>query len=158
MSVHARLYQCYKKVAVCNLVKSRLASPENISEFQQLLNDSLPKDATESAMKDFTRGLYNSNQVGFLKYITNKDNRVSSLILWTESKRIVRYFRLTGLVFILWNDTDRQYRVTVAENKEKREETDTPNAASTNAESAPVERRNNKPRYILKRPNKKEHQ
>ena len=140
MSVHARLYQCYKKVAVCNLVKTREATVENITEFKQLLNDSLPRDSTEAAMKSFTRGLYNSNQVGFLKYITNKDNRVSSLILWTESKRIVRYFRLSGLVFILWNDAENRYDVSVAENKETREE--------------PQERppRTQKPRYVLKKP------
>lgn len=109
MALHKRLYDCYKLVTKCKLVTGD-TSDDAIAEFQTLLNNAQPvDDAEELAKRSLTKGMYYSNQDGFIKYISTTSNRVSALILWTESKRIVKFFDLQGKVHLSWNDETNTY-------------------------------------------------
>lgn len=139
MSLPKRIYDLGRDVASCNLVKTRTSSAENMLELQNLLNQSWPVDAAEEAQRDLTRGMYYGNPIGFLQYISEAKNRVRSLILWTESKRIARFFNLNGLVHISWNEETHSYSVVphvprterpdavqdTQDNKDNKDETDT---------------------------------
>ena len=111
MSINNKLYNCYKKILNCSLVKTKEINKENLEEFEVLLNSSLPNGNDEVAQHTFCRTMYYSNPAGFVRYISFKKNRVSSFILWTESKKIVRYFGLQGLVHLTWNKETGKYVV-----------------------------------------------
>jgi len=111
MSIHNRLYNCYKKLLSCPLVKSKEVNEENLTEFENVLNTSLPNGSDEVAMHNFCRSMYYSNPIGFVKYVTYYKNKVSSLILWTESRKLVRHFGLQGLVHVSWNKDTGKYVV-----------------------------------------------
>jgi hypothetical protein len=106
-----RLYNCYKKIVSCSLVKVKEINNETLEEFEKLLNSTIPENADETSKQSFCRYMYYSNPIGFVKYISYHKNRVSSLVLWTESKNIVRHFGLQRLVHITWNKEDVKYVV-----------------------------------------------
>ena len=109
MALHKRLYDCYKLVTKCKLVAGD-TSDDAITEFQTLLNNAQPVDDVEElAKRSVVKGMYYSNQEGFIRYISTTANRVSALILWTESKRIVKFFNLQGRVHLSWNDETNTY-------------------------------------------------
>jgi len=109
MALHKRLYDCYKLVTKSRLVSGDV-SEDTIAEFQTLLNNAQPVDDVEElARRSLVKSMYYSNQEGFMRYISSSANRVSALILWTESKRIVRFFNLQGKVHLSWNDETNQY-------------------------------------------------
>lgn len=109
MALPKRLYDCYKLVTKCKLLAGD-TSDDAITEFQTLLNNAQPVDDVEElAKRSLTKGMYYSNQEGFIRYISTTSNRVSALILWTESKRIVKFFDLQGKVHLSWNDETNTY-------------------------------------------------
>jgi hypothetical protein len=109
MSINNKLYNCYKKILNCPLVKSKEVNKENLEEFEKLLNSSLPNGNEEVAQYAFCRTMYYSNTIGFVRYVSFKKNKVSSHILWTESRQIIRYFGLQGLVHLSWNKETGKY-------------------------------------------------
>ncbi len=111
MSLPQRVYELGRDLANSELVNTRVATNENMVAFQNLLNQSWPVDAAEQAQRDLVRGMYYGNPVGFLQYISIPRNRVRSLILWTESKRIAKFYNLNGCVHISWDDTTHTYSV-----------------------------------------------
>lgn len=111
MSLPKKLYDTYRELCNTELVKSRNATPENMLEFQTVLNQSTPVEPTEVTQHEFLRCIYFSNPVGFVDYISDRYNRVSAAILWTESKRIAKFFKLSGVVHISWSDDTKSYTV-----------------------------------------------
>ena len=109
MNINNKLYNCYKQVLNCSLVKTKEISKENLEDFENILNTSLPNGSDEVAQHTFCRTMYYNNPVGFIKYISFKKNKASSYILWTESKKIIRYFGLQGLVHLTWNKETGKY-------------------------------------------------
>jgi hypothetical protein len=82
-------------------------------EFEQLLNDAQPRDDYEAGMSDMVKKLYFRGYVesaGFLRSIANSE--LSCLVLWTESKAIVKHFRLHGIWYIQHNREEHTYSVT----------------------------------------------
>jgi hypothetical protein len=135
MSLPQRLYELYREVAACELVESRRATPENMLVFQDLLNKTWPVDEAETHQRTLVRAMYNSRQRGFVDYISVSKNRVGALILWTESKSIARYFGLSGVVHISWNEESHTYTVSTYVPRELRPEV---TATDNNAESTEV--------------------
>jgi len=114
MSLPKRLYQIYRKVCQCNVVRRRNNfTDEDLQEFQNLLNEAQPPNdnSIENAYQQMTKFMYYSNPVGFVKYLSDVRNRVAALILWTESKYITSFFRLTGYVYIHWDKQSKCYIV-----------------------------------------------
>ncbi len=122
MSLPQRIYELGRDVANCQLVTSRTATPDNMTEFQNLLNQSWPVDANEEAQRNLVRGMYYGNPTGFLEYIGAPRNRVRSLILWTESKRIAKFFNLNGCVHISWDEATHSYNVVPHVTQPRREQ------------------------------------
>jgi len=111
MSLPQRLYKVYCAVKDSALVKTRNATDENMLAFQELLNQVTPVDQEEEAQRKLVRGMYYSNPVGFTKYNSTSSNRVGALVLWTESKRIARFFNLHNCVHISWSEDTKTYTV-----------------------------------------------
>jgi len=111
MSLPKRIYELGREIANCDLVTQQNPTQENMTAFQNLLNQSWPVDTDEQAQRELIRGMYYSNPVGFMQYISTPRNRVRSLVLWTESKRIAKFFNLSGRVHISWDETTHSYNV-----------------------------------------------
>jgi hypothetical protein len=111
MSLPKRLYELGKAIASSDLVVSKVPSQDNMMAFQELLNQSYPLDEKEAAQREIVRSMYYCNPFGFLQYIGVSRNRVKALILWTESKRIARFFDVNKCVHISWNEETHSYSV-----------------------------------------------
>lgn len=110
MALPKKLYDCFKQITKSKLLAND-TSDDAITEFQTLLNSAQPlaDDHVENAQRSIVKSMYYSNQDGFMRYISSSANRVSALILWTESKRIVNFFELHGRVHLSWNDETSSY-------------------------------------------------
>ena len=111
MSLPQRIYQIYREVVACDLVKTRKATPESILQFQTLLNKAFPENEVETHQRALVRSMYNSSPVGFYSYIYQNRSRVGALSLWTESRCLAKFFRLNRVVYISFNETTQQYTV-----------------------------------------------
>ena len=111
MSLPKRLYELGRAVANSHLVISKVASYENMLAFQELLNQAYPTNEKEAAQRELIRSMYYCHTKGFLQYISTPHHRVRSLILWTESKSIARFFGLNRCVHISWNEETNKYTV-----------------------------------------------
>ena len=111
MTLPKRLYDLYRAVQRCRLVQENNTSPKFLSEFESYLNKAQPENATEKNYQEMIKSIYHCNPNEFMKYMCRSDTRVGSLILWTESKRIVSYFGLRGKVHISWNKDTQKYKV-----------------------------------------------
>jgi hypothetical protein len=96
MSIPQRLYNSFRSILGCELIRDQIVNDKSIAEFQQLLVRAQPNNEQEVCQRSLIWGMYQSNQVNFMKYINDRTSRVGPLILWTESKRIAQYFRLKG--------------------------------------------------------------
>lgn len=106
------LYNAYKKLSSCSVVKSHRTSEYALYEMDDIINSAFPScyDTEGNAQKDLIRTMYLANQTEFIKYITNSSNKLNALILWTESRRIVLYFKLNGIVNIIFDDKTKKYK------------------------------------------------
>jgi hypothetical protein len=126
MSLPKRLYDVFRDISQCEIVRTKKTTAANMLEFETLLNNSNPTSETEDAQKELVRGIYYSNPIGFIRYISFPRNRVGGLILYTESKRIARFFNLQRCVHITWNTESKTYAVTKHIPRSERTEHDVP--------------------------------
>lgn len=112
MSLPKRIYDLYRELLASELVQSNNVTDENMQAFANLLNQCTPIDAEEASHRNIVRGMYYSNPVGFLKYISQPRNRVGALVLYTESKCVAKLFNLKGRVHVKWDETTSTYSVT----------------------------------------------
>ncbi len=108
MSLPKRLYTPYK--AILALVKNSSVDDFN-QQLENLLNEAQPTNDVERAQQALVKSMYYSNPRGFMRYINTHDNKVGALVLWTESKRIVRRFDLYKTVHLSWNKETQRYVV-----------------------------------------------
>jgi hypothetical protein len=111
MSVPKRLYDLFRSIENCDLVKRKSATKESMTEFERLLNESCPSTAEEGHHKDLVWAMYQSNQYEFINYVSMMQNRVGALILYTESKKIAKFFDVGALVHIRWDLEKKSYSV-----------------------------------------------
>ena len=111
MSLPQRLYQLYREVVACELVKSHQATPANMLQFQNLLNKAFPENEVETHQRALVRSMYNSSPVGFSNYVYQNRSRVGALVLWTESRCLAKFFRVNKLVHISFDEKTQQYAV-----------------------------------------------
>lgn len=109
--VHPRIYDLYRKLRETELVRTKKVTTQSMEVFCNLLNECSPGTPEETACRAFVRCMYYYNRVGFLKYIGLSRNRVSALVLYTESKNIATFLGLRGVVHIRWNDDTSMYTV-----------------------------------------------
>ena len=111
MSLPKSLYDTYKELCKCSVVTGGSVTAESLAEFQTLVNKAQPTvDNVEGTHhRSLVKSMYLSNPVGFMQYVSTFKNRVCALVLWTESKRIVRFFNLQGKVHLSWDPVKQEY-------------------------------------------------
>lgn len=104
-----RLQSNYRSIMNGNLVQSKVMDENSLRLLQALLNESQAQDQDESLIQKTVQFLYRQNTSSFYKFLTK--NKLAYVVLWTESKCIVRHLGLQGLVYIRWNQDERMYEV-----------------------------------------------
>ena len=99
MNYTKRLMSCYKKISVSRLVLRNETDEESLDYFNNILNETNPKNQDESNIKYCIRKLYLNDKNSFLRCI-EKD---PYLILLTDTQAIVMHFKIQYSVFIKWN-------------------------------------------------------
>ncbi len=133
MSLPKRIYELEREIASCDLIAKGIVTDESMLAFQNLLNQSWPSNTVETAQRDLVRSMYYSNPQEFTRYVSLHKNKVRALILWTESKRIAKFFDLYGRVHISWNEETNSYVVA--------RHIDNPDKKSTNRDTGGSSRR-----------------
>ena len=104
-----RLQQNYRSIMNGNLVQNKAMDDNNLRLLQALLNESQTQNQDEFLIQKTVQFLYRQNTSSFYKFLVK--NRLAYVVLWTESKCIVRHLGLQGLVYIRWNQDKRLYEV-----------------------------------------------
>lgn len=115
MSLPERIIESYEKIKNSDLILNKVLSEENIIEFQNNLNYAQPENDDELKMQSLVQYMYKANPINFIKFLLR--SRLHHLILWTESKCIVKYFGIYGIVYIKWDDN--QYKCQMHKNADK---------------------------------------
>ena len=102
MNLPVKIIDFYKKIKNSDLILNKVLSEENIIDFQNNLNNAQPENDDELKMQVLIQYLYRANPINFIRFLTR--SRLSHLILWTESKCIVKHFGIYGIVYIKWNE------------------------------------------------------
>ena len=118
MALPQELYDAYKSLRGCELVRERRFTDKTIEEFQTFLNLAQPHNGhsveTKSRLninRELIRNIYKFNPMAFTNYISTPANRVPCLILWTESQKIVEHFGLKRFIHIGWDGDEKRYIV-----------------------------------------------
>lgn len=112
------LIDIYKKIKECKLVQEKKVTAENMAVFVSLINSSLNGRSVE--YQTF-RYLYLANPNGFFRYI--RDSNAEHMILWTESKIIVRWFDLRDYIYLDYDRKMSRYHIQERERSEEYTET-----------------------------------
>ena len=104
-----RLQFNYDKIMKSNLVSTKIPDETNLGVLQSILNESKSNSDEENSIQRTIQFLYRQNASSFYKFLTK--NKMSHVILWTESKCIVRHLGLQGIVYIRWNNEEKKYEV-----------------------------------------------
>lgn len=110
MSLHKRLYDTFKLIRNCDLVLNGVVTDESLARFEVLLNEAQPL-ADELLYHKAVKDIYHCNPDNFYKYLSNSRNNAGALVLWTEKKCIVRYFRLFRKCHLTWNRESKTFTV-----------------------------------------------
>jgi hypothetical protein len=109
----SRLKEVYQALKNSEVAKNKSTHPDDILEFENLLNSALPVSASEALIHQFISEIYrraknNSNSDDtFWKLIS--ESRNNSLILWsTNSVAIIRALRCNQIV-IRWCSDEQRY-------------------------------------------------
>jgi hypothetical protein len=109
------LYHGYQIIRNCALVKNKDFSTEALQEFETMLNSCQPQLADMerfNTVKDF----YNTSKYNFQRFIRN--TALECTILWTESKSIVSWFHLRGVIYLSYDVKNQKYHVQLHRNLE----------------------------------------
>ena len=110
------------------LKKSRVSSKnecddEALGYFQSVLNEAQPKTQEELVLHKFVKGMYNENRYKFLNFI--KNTTLECLVLWTDSRAIVKSLGLRGVVYLKWSNQEKLFDVSVYTQHPKLNRSDT---------------------------------
>jgi hypothetical protein len=103
------LFENFNCIKYCDLVKNKVHTDDALAEFESCLNDAQPITESDGQMELFCKNLYRGKPEMFVNLIKNRNSEC--LVLWTESKQIVRFFQLYGFIYIQYNKETRRYKV-----------------------------------------------
>lgn len=103
------LFENFNRIKYCDLVQNKVHTDEALKEFETCLNDAQPLTEEDLQHELFSKNLYRGKPEMFINLIKNRNSEC--LILWTESKQIVRFFQLYGFIYIQYNKDTRRYKV-----------------------------------------------
>ena len=110
MSLPKQLIQSFEDIKTSLLV-SGVLTKENVQLFVDNLNRAIPpsSNAISYAIYRFNRSLYIADNKKFLDHIKGM-GPYESMILWTDFKDILDFFKLTGKIFLGWDKVNSRYR------------------------------------------------
>jgi hypothetical protein len=103
------LFENFNRIKYCDLVKNKVHTDEALREFESCLNEAQPISDSDTQLELFTKNLYRGKPEMFVNLIKNRNSEC--LVLWTESKQIVRFFQLYGFIYIQYDKDTHQYKV-----------------------------------------------
>jgi hypothetical protein len=132
------LFDNYNKIRQCRLVKNKDYTDSSLSEFEQLLNSAQPQTDSQFHNEQLIKSLYRSRgkDEAFLNLIQNSSNEC--LVLWTESRIIVRFFRWYKIIYIQYDNTDNKYKVLRHRNVEENDRIQSSSYKYTNISNYPT--------------------
>jgi hypothetical protein len=110
MKLPRTLYVGYNLLKKSRVSVKKENDEEALSYFQNILNEAQPKTPEDLILHRFVKGMYNENKNRFLSFI--KNTSFECLVLWTESRSIVNYLGLRGVVYTKWTGKETLYSVT----------------------------------------------
>jgi hypothetical protein len=137
MKLPRTLYVGYNLLKKSRVAVKKENDEEALSYFQNILNEAQPKTTEDIVLHRFVKGMYNENKHRFLSFI--KNTSFECLVLWTESRSIVNYLGLRGVVYTKWTGKETLYSITQFQSTNKDE-----NVADANSYEHPLVRRQRK--------------
>lgn len=110
MKLPRTLYVGYNLLKKSRLVVKKETDEEALSYFQNILNEAQPNTPEDLILHQLVKGMYNENKHRFLSFI--KNTSFECLVLWTESRSIVNYLGLRGVVYTKWTGKETLYSIT----------------------------------------------
>jgi hypothetical protein len=107
------LFNGYKKIRNCKLVKDGDTSEDSLAEFQSLLNSCQPEEKDKERFLT-VKDIYFANRKKYQKFISG--TAMECTILWTESKVIVNWFGLSGKIFLTYDFSAQCYNALLHRN------------------------------------------
>jgi hypothetical protein len=111
MAPPQKVYAAYKEIRESSLIANKTVTETNIVEFQQSLNNAQPSNENDYKSRSLIQYLYRKNPSNFYQFLVK--SKLIHLILWTESKCIIRHFGLNGVVYVKWNHDNNEYECVV---------------------------------------------
>ena len=108
MRLPKSLYTGYRLLKKSRAVAHKQNDKEAITYFQNILNAAQPKEEDFELYK-IVKSMFNENKYKFLKFIT--DTKFECWVLWTDSRSIINYFKLRGVLYIKWLGKDDLYSI-----------------------------------------------
>lgn len=101
------LYLAYKMLTQTALVKNKNYTEAELNKFEVILNTSLPLDENRTEY-NLIKFLHHTNEFGFGKLV--EGNVAEATVLWTDARTIVRWFDLSGILYLSYDRQSGQYR------------------------------------------------
>jgi len=108
MKLPKSLHVGYNMLKRSRLILRREVDDDSLNYFNSIMNEALPRSA-DDAIYYFVKGMYNENKAKFISFIRNTN--LECLVLWTDSRAIVRMLGLRGLVYIKWVGREGVYQI-----------------------------------------------
>ncbi len=125
MSIPRQLVKSFEIIKNCKLVVSKDPTEDNLKEFGKAMNNAIPDQNNQISFMiyKFMRGMYLNDKQKFLEHICGM-NHYESMILWADYDDILRFFELSGIIFLGWNKSVNKYQAAKIDlTKKKPEET-----------------------------------
>lgn len=112
-----RLAECYETLKKSQLadIRQKYVKQSDITEFEHVLNEALPKTQSELEIATAIKDLYHSSNIGMINITRWKridpGYKASKFILLTEAAAIVDHFKIYRKVQLIWNNREYKYRV-----------------------------------------------
>lgn len=106
-SYTGRLQVVYDKMVNSRVVNKRETDDEALNHFQQLCNETLPKNIYEVEFRNAIKNMYYTNRTSFDACVTS----TPYLRLITEARSIVLHFGIDMIIYIKWIESQNQYEV-----------------------------------------------
>jgi len=105
-----RLKNLYKKISNSSLIVNHNTDAQSLKHFENICNDSLPKNKDENEIKMAFRRLYLNNREAFIYCI----KKTPYYIFFIDAKDICFHFNLQYVIYMKW---DQSYTVTLFKKK-----------------------------------------
>lgn len=99
----------YSELKQSELYKSKNASVENMKNFEELLNKTIPQEQADIDFRITIKQMFNVNPNSFYNCIYS----MPYLYLLIDGRTISRHFHLENIIYIKWNKQKNTYKVTL---------------------------------------------